>query len=91
MIDETVMTRQERREFRSAAWFLLHAGFLTLSYDRDGKERFKIHPDAEYTEEDVDKVQKAFVDAGVNGATCEEIAKHLNMPLVRVKAIVGEV
>jgi DNA-binding IclR family transcriptional regulator len=85
------LERAQRRAARSKAWKLLRAGFVTLSYDPDGQERFTIHPDAVFNEEEQKKVLEALGEAGPQGATCEEIAEKLGFPLVKVRAIVGDI
>jgi hypothetical protein len=42
------------------------------------------------TEADSDRVNKAFISAGPDGATCSQIAEAVGMPLAKVQMIVGE-
>ena len=72
------------------AWKLLHAGFVTLSYDPDGQERFTWNPTANLTAEEAEEVYQTIKAAGPQGMTSQDAADQLGMPLVKVRAIIGD-
>jgi hypothetical protein len=88
--EENNMDREERRQFRSAAWKLLHAGFVTLSYDADGAERFTRVPETEFTKEESEQVYQVIYDAGVEGITSQEVADKLGWSVIKVRSICGD-
>ena len=59
--------REQRRAFRSIAWKLLRAGFVTLSYDQDGQDRFTWNPKANFTAEEDEAVCQTIGVAGPQG------------------------
>jgi hypothetical protein len=83
--------KQRQRELRKAAWRLLRAGFVTLSYNENGEEVFTARAETDFTEEEQRTVLKAFFDAGPTGLTSSEAAEKTGLSLIKVRCIVGDI